>query len=40
MLDKLERKLGRYALPHLTTLLVAGQAGAFVLGRAKPEFTK
>ncbi|MBX3276036.1 MAG: rhomboid family intramembrane serine protease [Sandaracinaceae bacterium] len=38
MLDKLERRLGRYALPHLTLLLVAGQAGAFVLGKAKPEF--
>lgn len=38
MLDKLERRLGRFALPHLTMLLVAGQAGAFVLGKAKPEF--
>lgn len=39
MLDKLERKFGRFALPHLTLLLVAGQAGAFILSRAKPEFT-
>ncbi len=38
MLDKLERKFGRYALTNLTVLLVAGQAGAFVLARAKPEF--
>ena len=38
MLDKLERRLGRFALPHLPLLLVAGQAAAFVLARAKPEF--
>jgi hypothetical protein len=38
MLDKLERKLGRYAIPNLITFLVAGQAGSFVLARARPEF--
>lgn len=37
MLRKLERKLGRYAIPNLITFLVAGQAGAFVLARAKPQ---
>ncbi len=38
MLRKLERKLGRFAIPNLITYLVAGQAGAFVLGMARPEF--
>lgn len=38
MLRKLERKLGRFAIPNLTLYLVAGQAGAFVLSYAKPEF--
>lgn len=38
MLRKLERKLGRFAIPHLILFLVAGQAGAAVLALAKPEF--
>lgn len=38
MLRKLERKLGRFAIPNLITYLVAGQAGAFVLSYAKPQF--
>jgi len=38
MLSKLERKLGRYALPNLTLLLVGGQAAAFLLSRVRPEF--
>ncbi len=37
MLQKLERKLGRFAIPNLITLLVGGQAAAFVLIMAKPE---
>lgn len=38
MLNKLERTLGRFAIPQLATLLVAGQAGAFILAMTKPEF--
>lgn len=38
MLQKLERKLGRFAIPNLTLFLVAGQTGSFVLSRAKPAF--
>lgn len=38
MLSKLERRLGRFAIPNLTLFLVAGQAAAFVLGKTKPEF--
>jgi len=40
MLDKLERKFGRFAIANLPVLLVAGQAAAFVLARAKPEFSQ
>ena len=38
MLDKLERKFGWLAIPNLPMLLVAGQAAAFVLMKAKPGF--
>lgn len=38
MLNKLERKLGRYAIPNLTLFLVGGQAATYVLTLAKPEF--
>ncbi len=38
MLDRLERKLGRFAIPHLTLLLVAGQTGSYFLSRARPAF--
>ncbi|HEY8428773.1 MAG TPA: rhomboid family intramembrane serine protease [Sandaracinaceae bacterium] len=38
MLDKLERKLGRWAIPNLALLLVGGQAATYVLTLAKPEF--
>jgi hypothetical protein len=38
VLNKLERSLGRFAIPHLITFLVAGQAGAFVLSYVKPAF--
>lgn len=37
MLDRLERKLGRYAIPRLTTYLVGGQVAVFVLTMVKPE---
>jgi membrane associated rhomboid family serine protease len=40
MLDKLERKLGRYAVPNLVTFLVGGQAASFVLSQARPEFVQ
>lgn len=38
MLEKLERKLGRYAIANLPVFLVGGQAAAFLLSYAKPEF--
>lgn len=38
LLDRLERKLGKYAISHLTLLLVVGQLAAYVLSVAKPEF--
>ena len=40
MLDRLERRLGKYALSNLPILLVAGQAGAFALSIFKPEFVE
>lgn len=33
MLDKLERKLGRFAIPNLIVFLVAGQVGSWILGQ-------
>lgn len=33
MLDKLERKLGRFAIPNLVVFLVAGQVGSWILGQ-------
>lgn len=38
VLKKLERKLGRFAIPNLTLFLVGGQAATYVLTYAKPEF--
>lgn len=38
MIDKLERRFGSFAIPHLVTLIVAGQAAAYVLMRFKPQF--
>jgi membrane associated rhomboid family serine protease len=40
MLDKLERKLGRYAIPNLVTFLVGGQAVSFVLSQTRPDFAE
>lgn len=37
LLDKLERRFGRFAVPHVTLLLVLGQAGFFLLLLAQPE---
>lgn len=39
MSNTLERRLGWLAIPNLTSLLVFGQLGAFVLSRAEPRFT-
>jgi membrane associated rhomboid family serine protease len=36
LLARLERRLGAYAIPHLTVVIVAGMAVAFVLCRARP----
>lgn len=38
MLRKLERKLGRFAIPNLILFLVGGQTATLVLALAKPEF--
>ena len=35
MLDKLEKKLGRFAIPNLITFLVAGQVGSWILGQTE-----
>lgn len=35
-LNRLERRFGRYALPNLTVLLVAGQSVGFIIGSADP----
>jgi len=37
LLDELERRIGRFALPHLTIALVLCQVVAFVLGHVNPE---
>ncbi len=37
MLKRLERKLGRYAIPGLTLFLVTGQGAAWIMSKAKPE---
>jgi hypothetical protein len=39
-LARLERKLGRFAIPNLTYVLVAGMAAVYVLSMLKPEFEK
>ena len=38
MLDRLERKLGRFAIPNLTLFLVVGQAAAWILSRTRVSF--
>jgi hypothetical protein len=37
VLSRLERRFGRFAIPNLTTYVVAGMAIGFVLGTLKPE---
>jgi hypothetical protein len=37
LLDKLERRFGRFAVPHVTVGLVASQVVVYVLAYAKPE---
>jgi hypothetical protein len=38
LLARLERKLGRFAIPNLTYVIVAGMAAVYVLSMLKPEF--
>lgn len=38
MLQRLERRFGKYAISNLTLFLVVGQLAAYVLSRAKPPF--
>ncbi len=38
LLARLERRLGRFAIPNLTYVIVFGMAAVFVLSFAKPEF--
>ncbi len=40
LLARLERKLGRFAIPNLTYVIVAGMAAVYVLSMLKPEFEK
>ena len=40
LIDKLERSLGRFAIPNLTLILVAGQSLCFILAAARPEFVE
>lgn len=35
MLDRLERKLGRFAIPNLVLFLVAGQVGSWILSKTE-----
>lgn len=37
LLDRLERRFRRYAVPNLTAVLVAGQVALYVLGYARPD---
>ena len=38
LLARLERRLGRFAIPRLTNFLIGGMALVYVLGMLKPEF--
>jgi hypothetical protein len=38
LLARLERRLGRFAVPNLTWVIAAGMAAAFVLSLVRPEF--
>jgi hypothetical protein len=37
LLNKLERRLGRFAIPNVTLGLIAGQVGMYILSRARPD---
>lgn len=37
LLDRLQRRLGRYAVPNVTLGLIAGQVAVYVLGHARPD---
>lgn len=38
LLSRLEHRFGRFAIPHLTLLIMVGQGAAFLLGNVDPEF--
>jgi hypothetical protein len=38
LLDKLQRRFGRFAVPHVTEALIAFQVLAYILCQAKPEY--
>jgi len=38
LLNRLERRFGRFAIPHLTLLIILGQTGAFVLAQGDKDF--
>ena len=38
LLSRLERRLGRFAIPRLTNFLIGGMALVYVLATMKPEF--
>ena len=38
LLNRLERRFGRFAIPQLTLLLMVGQGAAFFLGKIEPNF--
>jgi membrane associated rhomboid family serine protease len=40
LLSRLERKLGRFAIPNLPQILVAGMAVVFVLGALRPDYAE
>jgi hypothetical protein len=39
-LQRMERRLAPFAIPHLTPLVIAGQAVCFFLGQANPQFSE
>jgi hypothetical protein len=40
VLDKLERRFGRFAIPNLTTILIAGQVVAYLAAQMNPDSLK
>lgn len=37
LLDRLQRRFGRYAVPNVTLILIAGQVALYVVGLAQPQ---